>query len=360
MDTASWLDGLSASALDERTLEIRLDEPRNDFLYLLAQPPLFAWPRHVYERDGRDWHRAVPLVGNGPFVLTGRDDDRVVLEAAPSWHGARGNVGEVTIELEASRAVAADRWRSGDYDVLDDVLARSAVADDETVVQRSPGMWTWYLGFDARRAPFDDARVRRALAHAIDRHGPAELLARSRGRHGRAAPADDAGALQSRRPGIRPGSCPRAPERSGLRRRTCPRRDRARVSRPVGRTPRPTSPPSSRGSAFEFDFSPRPPFPTGGRDRTARRPRLALGLGRRPPRPGWRLPRAVLRWPPWLYRDEQLERLLARAASLRDQDERLRIYREFERIWIGEQAAVVPIAYGDRRCGGARGSTECG
>ena len=52
---------------------------------------------------------------------------------------------------------------------------------------------------------------------------------------------------------------------------------------------------------------------------------------------------------PWLYRDEHLERLVVRAASLRDQDERLRTYREFERIWIGEQAAVVPLAYDDRR-----------
>jgi ABC-type transport system substrate-binding protein len=50
---------------------------------------------------------------------------------------------------------------------------------------------------------------------------------------------------------------------------------------------------------------------------------------------------------PSLYRDEELEGLLARDASLRDQDERLRTYRDFERIWIGEQAAVVPIAYGD-------------
>jgi ABC-type transport system substrate-binding protein len=57
---------------------------------------------------------------------------------------------------------------------------------------------------------------------------------------------------------------------------------------------------------------------------------------------------AILNGNPWLYRDEELEELLARAASLRDQDERLRTYREFERIWIGEQAAGVPIAYGDR------------
>ena len=50
----------------------------------------------------------------------------------------------------------------------------------------------------------------------------------------------------------------------------------------------------------------------------------------------------------WLYSDETLNQLLVRAASLRDQDERLRIYREFEQTWIGEQAAVVPLAYGDR------------
>ena len=36
------------------------------------------------------------------------------------------------------------------------------------------------------------------------------------------------------------------------------------------------------------------------------------------------------------------------AALLHDKDERLRLYREFERIWIGEQAAVVPLIYNDR------------
>jgi oligopeptide transport system substrate-binding protein len=101
--TAFWLDGVSASALDGRTLEIRLREPRNHFLYLLGHPFFFAWPRHAYESEGPAWHRVDPLVGNGPFVLAGRDESRVVLVAAPTWHGARGNVGEVTIEIETLR-----------------------------------------------------------------------------------------------------------------------------------------------------------------------------------------------------------------------------------------------------------------
>ena len=167
---------MRANAADEQTLELHLREPRNDFLYRLGRPEIFAWPRHVYEHEGRDWHRAIPLVGNGPYVLTYRDENRLVLEAAPSWHGARQNVAEVTIELVASPTVAADRWRRGEYDILGGAIARSAVPDDETVVERSPGMLTWHLGFNARQAPLDDPRVRRALAHAINRKGPAELL----------------------------------------------------------------------------------------------------------------------------------------------------------------------------------------
>jgi ABC-type transport system substrate-binding protein len=66
------------------------------------------------------------------------------------------------------------------------------------------------------------------------------------------------------------------------------------------------------------------------------------------PDPGGGFLEPLLRHSPLVYRDGQLEQLLARAAALHDQDERLRTYREFERIWIGEQAAVVPLAYSDR------------
>ena len=37
--------------------------------------------------------------------------------------------------------------------------------------------------------------------------------------------------------------------------------------------------------------------------------------------------------------------MLAQARASRDRDERLRLYREFERVWIGERAAIVPISY---------------
>jgi len=345
--TAFFLDGVSANAADERTLEIRLREPRNDFLYLLAQPPFFPWPRHVYEREGRDWHRAVPLVGNGPFVLTSRDEDRVVIAAAPSWYAARGNVGEVTIELEASLAVAADRWRRGEYDVLDSNLTVRVVADEETVVQRSPGMFTWYLGFNARRAPMDDARVRRALAHAVDRLGLAEPL--------RGTASATGGLLPPTMPGYSHRVSPVFdPDRARALLSEAGYADRRALGEIVLACLDLWEDAASDVAARLAGVGVRVRLLSLASDSDLRsaidehaHAFLWAWEGEGPDAGGFL--DSILRGEPSLYRDDELEKLLARAASLRDQDERLRTYRDFERIWIGEQAAVVPIAYADEQ-----------
>ncbi len=347
VDTVSWLEGVTAKALDERTLEIHLDEPRNDFLYPLTQAPFFPWPRHIHERDGRDWQRAVPLVGNGPFVLTARDDDRMVMAASSTWHGSQGNVEEVTIEIETSPAIAAERWQQGDYDVLHDVLTFQAVPDDQTVVQRSPGAWTWYLGFHAGRVPLDDARIRRALAHAVDRQRPAELLRSSAASTGglvpptvpghshRAAPPFDPDRARAllREAGFDDGralgeillGCLDLWEEAASAIADGLGRIGVRVRLLVlGSDPELGAAIEERAHAFLWAWGEEYPGDAG---------RAFFEM--------------ILRGMPELYRDEELEGLLRRAHSLSDRDQRLRVYREFERIWIGERAAVVPIAYGD-------------
>jgi ABC-type transport system substrate-binding protein/class 3 adenylate cyclase len=345
--TAFWLDGLSADAVDERTLEIVLREPRNHLLYLLGQPPLFAWPRHVYEREGRDWHRAVPLVGSGPFVLVRREENREVIEAVPGWNGPRGNVSEVTLELEASPDAVAERWERGDYDVLHETITRRAVPDAETVVERSSAMMTWYLGFVAARAPVDDARVRRALAHAIERQGPAGALEATAtaaggflpptmpGHSHRVAPAYDPDLAQGllREAGYADGSAlgeivlactylwedaaasvAAQLEALGIQVRLLVVASDLDLEAAI----------ENQAHAYVWAWIADYPDPGGG------------------------MLSPVLHVLSYLYHDDELKRLLTRASLLQDQNERLRVYRDFERVWIGEQAALVPLAHSDR------------
>jgi ABC-type transport system substrate-binding protein len=205
---------------------------------------------------------------------------------------------------------------------------------------------TFYLGFDAGRAPVDDARIRRALAHAIDRNRPARALG--------GTAATTGGVLPPAMPGHSP--------------RVAPAFDSNRARALLGEAG------YTGGHALDeiviacltlwedaasdvaaqleaigvrVRLLPAVSDPDLGAAIDERRAHGYIwGYAADYPDPGGFLDPLLRGFP--LYRDETLEELLARAASLRDQDERLRAYREFERIWIGEQSALVPLAYWDR------------
>jgi ABC-type transport system substrate-binding protein/class 3 adenylate cyclase len=165
--TAHFLAGVEADAVTKDTLELRLEQPRPYFPYLLASPAFFPWPRHRVEELGDAWRKGAVLVGNGPFVLQVLSGEHALLTANPEWHGARGNVAEVEITFQPS---PHDDWRAGRYDLL---FWAESVADLEdapaTVTLTVPLLGTNYLGFNSERPPLDDERVRRALAHGFDR-----------------------------------------------------------------------------------------------------------------------------------------------------------------------------------------------
>jgi ABC-type transport system substrate-binding protein/class 3 adenylate cyclase len=334
----------SAEALDSQMLEVRLHEPRNYFLYLLGQPPLFPWPRHVCERLGERWHEDAPLVGNGPFVLAERDETRALLVASPTWHGARGNVRELESDFPRPVRNAEPQWHSGRYDAMP--LYRP-LESPETVVQSAPAMVTHYLAFRTDRPPLDDVRLRRAVAHAIDR---------ARFTEGVDVPGDPAGAggfVPPTMPGhshrVAPAYDPELarsllsdagyPDGRGLRELTVagveagmPAQGLAEQLGEIGvrvKTVQATIleyMELARGDvdAFEWGWNADLPDPSGMIS------------------PFLEYTQTIV------YRDAEIEELLVRARSVRNQDERLALYREAERHWIGEHVAVVPLTYNRR------------
>jgi ABC-type transport system substrate-binding protein/class 3 adenylate cyclase len=171
LQTAHLLRGVEARALDDRTLELHVAEAAGHVLYLLAQPPFFPWPRHYVEAHGDAWRDPAPFVGNGPFVIRELDDEHADLTVNPFWHGSHGNISTIRVPFLEPDA-AAGKWRDGRLDyftVPSTGLVLHDLADAATTERLLvPLLTTGYLAFSPQ-PPFDDERVRRAIAHALDR-----------------------------------------------------------------------------------------------------------------------------------------------------------------------------------------------
>jgi oligopeptide transport system substrate-binding protein len=156
------------------TLEVTLEGPRGYFPVLTAY--LAALPAHrpSVETHGDRWTEAANIVCNGPFVLASWDHNRVmVLRKNPYFFdAAQVTLERVTIPIvpvsSGSLPYEADEV---DVTLLQPGDARRLRDSPRTARELFPFPFpgTWYLTPQVTKPPFDDLRVRRALAHAIDR-----------------------------------------------------------------------------------------------------------------------------------------------------------------------------------------------
>lgn len=168
--------------LDDRTIEVRLEQPSVTFLDTLA---LFAFgmvPDGYSRADARQ-------VGTGPFALTsftpGSESRHVRNERY--WQPGRPYLDEVHIIDFAESTALVNALRSGEVDCVVDVPYALADAvgdsDDLAILESAGGSWL-PLTMAVDQEPFDDVRVRRAFRLLVDRE---EMVARALAGHGRVA-----------------------------------------------------------------------------------------------------------------------------------------------------------------------------
>jgi ABC-type transport system substrate-binding protein/class 3 adenylate cyclase len=163
---AHLLDAIAdAHAVDERTLVLRLEEPRPHILHVLAQSFAFAWPSHAV---GREWPGLDGAVYSGPYVVAEHNANHALLVANDRWAGGRGNVGEIdVVEARTMPEQLAD-FDAGRLDLLVNWTA-DPINDETARIQPALALQTTFAIVHDRRAPLDDVRVRRAIVHGLDR-----------------------------------------------------------------------------------------------------------------------------------------------------------------------------------------------
>jgi oligopeptide transport system substrate-binding protein len=160
-----------AKALGDHVLQVRLLHADSSFPALVAHPvfrPVKIALADVTKRiEPRD------LVSNGAFQLSGTDGARVMLERAKNyWDGDSVGLQRVEFVSMTNAEDALTAYRAGEIDAVTNAafepLALKLLAPYKDFRRSTFGAITYY-GFNVARAPFDDVRVREALAISIDR-----------------------------------------------------------------------------------------------------------------------------------------------------------------------------------------------
>ncbi len=162
-------DGVGISAPDDTTLVVRLRQPAGYFPSITATPATFVVPPSA--STAADWQSATAFVGSGPYRLDGNDGADLVLRANDRYVAGPPPIAEIRwvakVDDDAVTAFSNDQLDLAPISASD----AGWIAYDPQLGRRlhqSAALSVQYLGFDTTRAPFDDARVRRAFALALD------------------------------------------------------------------------------------------------------------------------------------------------------------------------------------------------
>ena len=162
-------------ALDKFTVRVELNQPTAFFLDLCALPVMSVVPRQTIEKYGDRWLNARPLPVSGPFQLGyWRPNDKVRLLRNPRYWDAVNTPSQILDILPVgSPDTALNLYENGQVDlVLDRTLVPAELLD---VLRKRPDfhpfnyLGTYFIRLNVTKKPFDDPRVRRALALAIDK-----------------------------------------------------------------------------------------------------------------------------------------------------------------------------------------------
>ncbi len=172
---------VGVKAVDDTTVEFTLKSPAAYFPAITGMWVTFPQPQAAIEQYGTNWTEAGLIVTNGPYSLREwQHGAEIWMEKNPLWI----NADDVQIELaggpiiqEASTTMAM--YENNEVDIMQDPPAWNPPLPDMDRIKAdpqlsqelliAPQLCTYYYGFVNTKPPFDDVRVRKAFAMAIDR-----------------------------------------------------------------------------------------------------------------------------------------------------------------------------------------------
>jgi peptide/nickel transport system substrate-binding protein len=167
-DKFSAVTGVTAP--DQSTVRITLKQPTPNLLTNLGG---FKGVAIVSRRNVESGQIATHPVGTGPFAFASqKSGDSITLKANPAYWAGAPKVSGVTFRFISEPSTALSALQAGEIDWTDSIPPQRVAAlrdDDSITLEATPSNDYWYLALNETRPPWNDVRVRQAIAYAIDR-----------------------------------------------------------------------------------------------------------------------------------------------------------------------------------------------
>ncbi|SER39978.1 ABC transporter substrate-binding protein [Salipaludibacillus aurantiacus] len=160
------------NVLGEHEIEFVLNESLGAFLQNMGMSYFSITSPAAFEEHGSAINENP--VGTGPFkFVSWSKDDSIVLEKNEDyWQEGYPKLDGVIFQVIPDNSARLTALRSGEIDIMDGLNP-----DDVEQIESDPGLAIFeretnnigYLGFNLDKEPFDNADLRRALNHAIDK-----------------------------------------------------------------------------------------------------------------------------------------------------------------------------------------------
>ncbi|PHM71183.1 ABC transporter substrate-binding protein [Xenorhabdus kozodoii] len=169
------VEELGVKALDDSTLEVRLEKPVGYFLQMLAFTITAPISEKVVEKYGDKWTQPEFFVSSGAFKLAEWKVNEKIVGVRNSYYWDNKNtvIDKVTYLPLSSNISDLNRYLAGEIDLTFTIpleFFSSLKKNINSQVHISPMLSTYYYELNNRKPKFKDIRVRQALSLALDRN----------------------------------------------------------------------------------------------------------------------------------------------------------------------------------------------
>ena len=169
-------DEVGVKALDDKTLQVTLENPTPFFPELTAFYTYYPVNQKVVEANEKWAVDAATHVGNGPFKMTDwQHKNKIVLEKNDQyWDKDNVNLTKVEFTMIEDENTELSMFENGELDWAGAPMSQlptdaiPALADSGRM-KTKPIAGTYWYKFNTEQAPFNNVKIRKAFAYAIDR-----------------------------------------------------------------------------------------------------------------------------------------------------------------------------------------------